>query len=125
LVRFHFSCKFISVSTNIAYKNLWILKSYIMFATIIHQVGNGLDIMQSPLWWGHLESFRCQTKLLLQTFILQGYFDLEIWFATVHLFNYGSRPGNHDSKCFLSFFVQIIGSEWSTGDYLQCPIGAI
>jgi hypothetical protein len=24
LVRFHFSCKFISVSTNIAYKNLWI-----------------------------------------------------------------------------------------------------
>jgi hypothetical protein len=49
LVRFHFSCKFISVSTNIAYKNLWILKSYIMFATIIHQVDNGLDIMRSPL----------------------------------------------------------------------------
>ncbi len=100
LVRFHFSCKFISVSTNIAYKNFWILKSHIMFATIIHHVGNGLDIMQSPLWWGHLESFRFQSKLLLQTLILWGYFDLEIQFASVHPSNYGRGPSNHDSNVF-------------------------
>jgi len=100
LVRFHFSCKFISVSTNIAYKTLWILKSYIMFATIIHQVGIGLDIMQSPLWWGYLESFRWQSKLLLQTLILWGYFDLEIQFASVHPSNYGRGPSNHDSNVF-------------------------
>ncbi len=75
-------------------------ESYIMCSITIHRVCNDLNMMQSPLWWGHLESFRCQTKLLLQTLILQGYFDLEIWFATVHLFNYGSRPSNHDSNVF-------------------------